>query len=81
MVEAWLTMTAEERLNEAGTEPPCPYCQRPRVRRSVYTRCNPCGKNWMNGVDLSKHPHTKVTELHPTATSGGARTANSTTDD
>ena len=37
-----------ERLNERGTEPPCPFCQRPRVSRSDYVRCNPCGINWLD---------------------------------
>lgn len=45
----WMTATSVERLNEAGTEPPCPLCQRPRVRRSSYVRCNPCGANWFDG--------------------------------
>ena len=36
-----------DRLNEVGTEPPCPFCQRPRVLRSSYIRCNPCGINWL----------------------------------
>ena len=42
----WLTMSRKERLNEVGTEPPCPFCQKPRVLRSDYIRCNPCGVNW-----------------------------------
>lgn len=37
-----------ERLSEVGTEPPCPFCRRPRVERSDYIRCNPCGINWLN---------------------------------
>ena len=36
------------RLNEVGTEPPCPFCKRPRVSRSTYIRCNPCGVNWLD---------------------------------
>jgi len=36
-----------ERLAEAGTEPDCPFCQRPRVLRSDYIRCNRCGINWL----------------------------------
>ena len=35
------------RLDEVGTEPPCPFCRRPRVLRSDYVRCNPCGINWL----------------------------------
>ena len=37
----------QERLNEVGTMPPCPFCQRPRVARSDYIRCNRCGINWL----------------------------------
>jgi len=38
----------QERLSEVGTEAPCPFCQKPRVTRSDYIRCNPCGVNWLN---------------------------------
>ncbi len=51
-----LNQTREERLNEVGTMPPCPFCQKPRVQRSDYVRCNPCGTNWLEGEDLSKNP-------------------------
>ena len=34
--------------DEVGTEEPCPFCGRPRVRRSDYIRCNPCGTNWLD---------------------------------
>ena len=37
-----------ERLNEEGTELPCPFCQRLRVRRTDYIRCNRCGTNWLD---------------------------------
>src|ERR1700687_5287938 len=33
---------------EVGTAPDCPFCQRPRVRRGDYIRCNPCGVNWLD---------------------------------
>ena len=33
---------------EEGTEPPCPFCQVPRVRRTDYVRCNDCGVNWLD---------------------------------
>ena len=33
---------------EAGSEPACPFCQTPRVRRSDYVRCNDCGVNWLD---------------------------------
>ncbi len=36
-----------ERLAEVGTMPPCPFCRKPRVARSDYLRCNPCGINWL----------------------------------
>ena len=41
-------LNRQERLNEVGTEPPCPFCQRPRMARSDYVRCNLCGINWLN---------------------------------
>jgi ribosomal protein L37AE/L43A len=44
----WINMTHKERKNEVGTEPPCPFCQTPRVSRTDYIRCNPCGVNWLN---------------------------------
>lgn len=39
-----------ERMNEVGTEPPCPFCQRLRADRpnGGYIRCNPCSVNWLN---------------------------------
>lgn len=39
-------LNRKDRLNEAGTEPPCPFCHKPRVLRSDYIRCLPCGVNW-----------------------------------
>lgn len=56
----WLTMTPGERLNEAGSELPCPFCQKPRVARSTYIRCNLCGMNWGKEQDIFRHPHTKT---------------------
>lgn len=44
----YMNLTREERINEAGTEPACLFCQRPRVSRSDYIRCNHCGVNWLN---------------------------------
>ena len=46
----------QERLNEAGTMPPCPFCHKPRVERSDYIRCPPCATNWLDGEDISKDP-------------------------
>ena len=37
---------------EEGTEPNCPFCQVPRVRRTDYIRCNDCGVNWL---DIENH--------------------------
>ncbi len=54
-----MAQTKEERLAEVGTEAPCPFCQRPRVTRSTYIRCNPCGMNWFKDQDISRHPHAK----------------------
>ena len=56
-----------DRLNEVGTEPPCPFCQKPRVLRSDYIRCNPCGVNWAMSEMwipnyLSKDPRVVRTE-------------------
>jgi hypothetical protein len=55
----WLTMTPEERINEPGNEPDCPFCGKPRVTRSTYIRCNRCGVNWSNGVDIFRDPRLK----------------------
>jgi ribosomal protein L37AE/L43A len=72
-------------LNERGTEPPCPLCQRPRVRRSDYIRCNPCGTNWLDGEDLSKDPrierHTQLIASLRMGQRATAQTAESTSDD
>lgn len=50
-------------IGEQGTEPPCPWCGTPRVKRSTYTRCNPCGTNWSDGADLSRDPHVRTVSL------------------
>lgn len=44
----WINLNRKQRQTEVGTEPPCPFCQRPRANRSDYVRCNPCGVNWLN---------------------------------
>ena len=46
-MKEWMSMTRQERLSELGTESACPFCQNPRVERSDYIRCNPCGVNWL----------------------------------
>lgn len=39
-----------------GTEPPCPFCGRPRLKRSNYIRCGRCGVNWCDGEKLDRDP-------------------------
>jgi ribosomal protein L37AE/L43A len=84
-------LNRQDRLNEVGTEPPCPFCRRPRVNRPVggYIRCNPCGVNWLNGEDISKDPRferkaemLRMQGIGPTKTgsSGGAPPAESNTE-
>jgi ribosomal protein L37AE/L43A len=68
-------------INEPGSEPPCPFCGRPRVRRSDYTRCNQCGTNWLDGEDLARDPRNarmRVIASAPMGTKSGAQTAEST---
>lgn len=76
----WMQMTREQRLAEVGSEPPCPQCGRPRVKRSSYIRCNPCGMNWSEGQDIFKHPHTRVTLSTGPATGAIAPTVRSTSE-
>lgn len=45
--QAMLQEARQVAVNELGTMPPCPFCERPRVQRSNYIRCNPCGTNWL----------------------------------
>jgi hypothetical protein len=57
----------QERLAEAGTMPPCPFCLKPRVQRSDYVRCNPCGTNWLRGEDLIRDPRlSRIKATQPT---------------
>lgn len=50
----------KRRINsEVGTEEPCPFCGVPRVTRSTYIRCNPCGTNWFAGENRSRNPRSK----------------------
>lgn len=72
----WFKMTPAQRVAEVGDEPPCPFCEKPRVTRSDYIRCNPCGMNWVNGTDIFKHPHTRVIASATPAEGSGAQTAN-----
>jgi ribosomal protein L37AE/L43A len=71
----------QERLNEPGTEPPCPFCKRPRVTRSSYIRCMRCGLNWSEGQAVDRHPlATQPTVSTETAIASGAPTAKSTSE-
>jgi len=77
----YMQLTKEQRLNEVGTEAPCPFCQRPRVTRSSYIRCNRCGVNWGKEDDITKDPRlTKATGYLNPALNTGARPAKPTTD-
>ena len=53
----------QKAMNEVGIEPPCPFCGRPRVSRTSYIRCNPCGANWSpaEGGDITKDPRLRRT--------------------
>lgn len=71
----------QERLSEAGTMPACPMCGKPRVQRSDYIRCNPCGMNWSEGQAIDRHPlATQPIPSIETATDATVPTAESTTD-
>lgn len=48
MTEAEQIEARQFRVSEIGTEPNCPFCGTPRVERTSYIRCNPCGVNWLN---------------------------------
>jgi hypothetical protein len=43
-------------IKKGGSEPPCPFCSLPRVKRSDYIRCVRCGINWLEGEPLDKDP-------------------------
>lgn len=82
VLKRWMLMSRDERLNEVGTEPPCPFCQNQRVKRRDYTRCNLCGVNWLIGEDLSMDPRNSrmsITEQVLMVKGAGAQTAVSTT--
>ena len=73
-------------MDEVGTEPPCPFCGRPRVARSSYIRCNRCGVNWSpaEGEDIMKDPRlsrTRTTAHTRPESSDTAKTAGNSTDD
>ena len=48
---------------EVGTEPPCPFCKTPRLKRSDYLRCGRCGLNWDYDQDIFEHPHQRTTPV------------------
>lgn len=64
-----------DRLSEPGTEPPCPWCHKPRVLRSDYIRCNPCGVNWL-GLEMHLPDYLNLDPR--VARQRSARTGNST---
>lgn len=68
-------MELNERLAEVGSERASPLCGVPRVKRSSYIRCNPCGQNWSEGQDIFKHPHMRATPPTAPATADTAPTA------
>ena len=70
-----MNTTREQRLSEVGREVPCPFCGKPRVRRSSYIRCYPCGMNWGFEDDLGAHPHMRATPSTKTEPDTGAPTA------
>ena len=63
-------MAMKDQINsEVGTEPNCPFCQTPRVSRSDYIRCNPCGINWL---DSERHL-SEYLDRNPAAARTGTR--------
>ena len=68
-------LNRKERLNEVGTEPPCPWCGKPRVLRGDYVRCNQHITNWL----ASEMSLPDYLNLDPrVARARSARTGNST---
>lgn len=62
-------------IDEKGTCAPCPFCGKPRVQRSDYLRCTPCGLNWLEGENLDGNPRSErysamVSELRKTGKAG-----------
>jgi ribosomal protein L37AE/L43A len=62
-LKAWMVLEAKDRMSEVGTEPPCPFCQRPRVKRSDYVRCTYCGLNWLRDQNLSRNPNLNIRDI------------------
>ena len=56
MVETKKLIEKENREGGDLKHLPCPFCHKPRSQRSDYVRCQPCGINWLQGEDLSRHP-------------------------
>lgn len=68
-----------DRMNEVGTEPACPFCKNPRVSRTNYIRCNPCGINWLDEEMHLTFKGKPYLEVDPRlARSEAARMANAT---
>lgn len=81
MTDAEREQARQDRLNEPGIEPPCPFCLKPRVTRSDYIRCMRCGLNWSEGQSIDRHPlATQPTKPSPMEIERGARPAESTTE-
>lgn len=57
MLETRETILKENREGGGLKGLPCPFCGLPRSLRSDYVRCQPCGKNWWTGTDLTRNPH------------------------
>lgn len=84
MEAAMLTWQQQDELREVrkaeeGTEPPCPLCGSPRVRRSDYIRCNPCATNWLEGEDLTRNPRCERWEKFRAALSAQSTKGTSST--
>ena len=81
-LEAW----RHHLMTEEGTEPPCPFCQTPRVTRSSYIRCNQCGVNWLDEERklspdyLDKDPRLSRPRVAPTNTSASKSAKDSKAD-
>ncbi len=69
-----LTEWRRQLVMEQGTEPPCPWCGVPRVKRSDYIRCNPCGTNWIDSErNLTDSKGSLYLETNPQAARDHAR--------
>jgi hypothetical protein len=76
MTSHWKDTILSE-LRGSGTEPPCPFCKLPRVRRSDYVRCPRCLINWIDGLDpdLDHDPRSERMRRMLADTAMGRKTA------